>query len=422
MNLLASAVGETWHFVKGSARVVTHGSRGYWAWLLLLLVAIAVGVTAWIQQIQYGLIVTHMRDQISWGFYIGNFAFLVGLAAAAVVLVIPAYVYHWEPIREVVLLGELMAVAAIVMCILFVTIDVGRPQMIWHMLPIIGRPHFPDSLLVWDVFVLTAYFLLNYFIVTYLVYMSYRGRHYSQGFILPLVFLSIPMAISIHTVTAFLFMGLKARPFWNSAILAPRFLASAFVSGPALLVLVFLVVRRVRPVRISDEALQTIGRLLAYTMSVNLFFLGCEVFREFYSETAHAIHARFQWFGLGHGDGIAIYTWFALVAELLALLVFLVPELRRRTPLLAAGCVLAFAGVFIEKGLGLLLPGMTPDVIGEVYHYVPSLHEVLIGLGVWATGALVYTLMLKVAIAISTGEFRHRSAGETVPLPSSSRF
>ena len=283
------------------------------------------------------------------------------------------------------------------------------------MMPILGRPNFPGSLLVWDVFVLTAYFVLNYFIVTYLVFMSYRGKKYSPNFILPLVFLSIPLAVSIHTVTAFLFMGLKARPFWNSAILAPRFLASAFVSGPALLVLVFLVVRRVRPVRISDEALQTIGKLLAYTMSINLFFLGCEVFREFYAPTAHTIHAHFQWFGVEDNASIAVYTWFALTVEVLALLVFLVPELRQRTRLLASACVLAFVGVFIEKGLGLLLPGMTPDVIGEVYHYVPSLHEVLIGLGVWGIGALLYTLMVKVTTAISMGEFRHRALDPSGP-------
>jgi molybdopterin-containing oxidoreductase family membrane subunit len=407
-NLLTNVVGETWHFTKGSARVVTQGSRGYWAWILFLLIAIGAGAAALSQQLEQGLIVTNMRDPLSWGFYIGNFAFLVGLAAAAVVLVIPAYLYRWEPIREVVLLGELMAVAAIVMCILFVTIDVGRPQMIWHMLPLVGRPNFPASLLVWDVFVLTAYFLLNYFIVTYLVYMAYRGRHYSARFILPFVFVSIPLAVSIHTVTAFLFMGLKARPFWATAILAPRFLASAFVSGPALLVLVFLVLRRVRPVRIPDAALQTIGRLLAYTLSVNLFLLGSEVFREFYAATAHTVHARFQWFGLDGGHGIAVFSWFALLAQVSALLVFLIPELRRQTPLLATGCALAFAGVYIEKGLGLLLPGMTPDTIGEVYHYVPSLHELLIGLGVWGVGALLYTLMLKVAIAISMGEFHHR--------------
>jgi molybdopterin-containing oxidoreductase family membrane subunit len=409
-------LGEFWHFVKGSLRVLMRGSRGYWAWVLVLLAMIAAGGAAWWDQLHEGLIVTSMRDQVSWGFYIGNFAFLVGLAAAAVVLVIPAYIYRWEPIREVVLFGELLAVAAIVMCILFVVIDVGRPQMIWHMMPILGWPNFPASLLVWDVFVLTSYFLLNYFIVTYLVYTSYRGRHYSPRFILPLVFLSIPLAMSIHTITAFLFMGLKSRPFWSSAILAPRFLASAFVSGPALMVLVFMIVRRVRPVRISDAALQTIGKALAYTMSVNLFFLGCEVFREFYAETAHTIHARFQWFGLGDGGGIAVYTWFALAAEVVALVIFLVPALRHRTSLLATACALSFAGVFIEKGLGLLLPGMTPDVIGEVYHYVPSGHEVLVGVGVWGVGALLFTAMLKVSVAISTGEFRHRSLEDGLPI------
>ena len=408
-----SALIQFWRFVKGSVAVVSRGSRGYFTWMSLLVAVIAVGLWAYANQIQYGMITTHMRDQVSWGFYIGNFAFLVGIAAAAVVVVIPAYVYRWGPIRDVVLLGEFVAVAAIVMCIMFVTIDVGRPDRIWHMMPLLGAPNFPHSLLVWDVLVLTAYFLVNYFIVTYLVYMAYRGRKYNAAFILPIIFLSIPMAISIHTVTAFLFMGLKARPFWNSAILAPRFLASAFVSGPALLVIVFQVLRRVRPIEISDAALRKLGELLAYTMAVNLFFLGCEVFREFYSASAHVIHAEFQWWGLEESYGIVGYTWFSLVSELVAFVIFIVPELRNRIPILTIGCVLAFAGVYIEKGLGLLLPGMTPDVIGEVYHYNPSLNEILIGAGVWGVGALFFTLMVKVSSAISAGEFRYQ------PIPGS---
>jgi molybdopterin-containing oxidoreductase family membrane subunit len=402
-----------WRFVKGSAAVVSHGSRGYFAWMMLLFAVIGIGLWAYANQVQYGLITTNMRDQLSWGFYIGNFAFLVGIAAAAVVVVIPAYVYRWGPIRDVVLLGEFVAVAAIVMCMLFVTIDVGRPDRIWHMMPLLGAPNFPHSLLVWDVLVLTTYFLVNYFIVTYLVYMAYRGRKYNAAFILPIIFLSIPMAISIHTVTAFLFMGLKARPFWNSALLAPRFLASAFCSGPALLIIVFQVLRRVRPIQISDAALRKLGELLAYTMAVNLFFLGCEVFREFYSQSAHVIHAEFQWWGLEEGYGIAGYTWFALVSQLIAFVIFVVPELRNRIPILTIGCVLAFAGVYIEKGLGLLLPGMTPDVIGEVYHYNPSLNEILVGAGVWGVGALLFTLMAKVSSAISAGEFRYQ------PIPGS---
>jgi len=402
------ATAQFWYFVKGSALIVSRGSRGYFMWMLLLVAVIGAGGLAYANQASNGLITSNMRDQVSWGFYIGNFAFLVGVAAAAVMVVIPAYVYRWGPIRDVVLLGEMMAVAAIIMCILFVTVDVGRPERIWHMVPVLGTPNFPYSLLIWDILVLNAYFALNYFIVTYLVYMSYRGQKYNAVFILPIIFLSIPIAISIHTVTAFLFMGLKSRPFWNTAILAPRFISSAFVSGPSLMVLIFLVLRRVRPIEISDQAIRKLGELLAYTMVTNLFFLGCEVFREFYSQTSHVIHAEFQWFGLRNGHGIAGYTWFALVCNVSALVIFVMPELRNRIPVLAVACVLAFAGVYIEKGLGLLLPGMTPDVIGEVYRYDPSLNEVLIGAGVWGVGALCFTLMAKVATTISAGEFRYR--------------
>jgi molybdopterin-containing oxidoreductase family membrane subunit len=352
-----------------------------------------------------------MRDQVSWGFYIGNFAFLVGVAAAAVVLVIPAYVYNWAPIREVALLGELLSVAAIIMCMLFVTVDLGRPEMIWHMIPGLGNPNFPSSLLIWDILVLNSYFAINLFIVTYLLFKSYTGKKYNATFILPLIFLSIPLAACIHTVTAFLFMSLKARAFWHTAILAPRFLSSAFCSGPALLVLIFQVLRRVGRFEISDESLRKIGGLLAYAMAVNLFFLGTEVFTEFYAMSAHSIHAVFQWYGIHGQTDIAIYTWLALSCNVSALVIFMIPLLRDNIPTLSAGCSLAVGGVFIEKGMGLLLPGMTPGVLGEVYSYGPSLTEVLLGAGIWGVGALLFTLMAKVAMAITIGEFRYHPRG-----------
>ena len=399
-----------WAFVKGSVRIVTRGRPAYWIWLVALLAVAAFGVLAYANQLQNGLITSNMRDPLSWGFYIGNFAFLVGVAAAAVVLVIPAYIYEWGPLRELVLIGELMALAAIVMCILFVTVDLGAPERIWHLLPVLGLPNFPRSLLVWDILVLNAYFLVNYFIVTYLLYKAFLDRPYNASFIMPIIFLSIPLAILIHTVTAFLFMGLVARPFWHTAILAPRFLASAFCSGPALLVLIFQVLRRVGQMRLSDSALHKIGELLAYAMAVNLFFLGVEVFKEFYFETSHAVHAHLQWFGTVERSDIAIYTWAALFSNTAAFLIFVVPVLRHRLVVLSVGCALAVFGVFIEKGLGLLLPGMTPDVLGEVYTYNPSLNELMVGAGVWAIGALLFTLMVKVAMAISAGDFRYERA------------
>jgi molybdopterin-containing oxidoreductase family membrane subunit len=406
-----------WQFVLGSVGVVSRGSRSYYLWVFVLLAVIGLGGIAYLNQVEQGLITSHMRDQVSWGFYIGNFAFLVGVAAAAVVLVIPAYVYKWGPIQEVVLIGELMAVSAIVMCILFVTVDLGRPDRVWHMLPFVGHPNFPYSLLVWDILVLNSYFLLNYFVVTYLIFKSYTGQKYNAAFIMPIIFLSIPLAVSIHTVTAFLFMGLKARPFWHTAILAPRFLASAFCSGPAILLLIFLVLRRVGRMSISDTAIFKIGELLAYTMAVNLFFLGTELFTEFYAQTHHSVHAQFQWFGAHGRWDIAIYTWGAATANVVALVIFMVPLLRRRLGVLTVGAALAFAGVYIEKGMGLLLPGMTPDTLGEVYAYNPSPNEILVGAGVWAVGILVFTLMVKVATAISSGEFRHRSGWPGRPAP-----
>ena len=393
-------------FARQCLLVIVRGGAGYYAWVLLLLAVFASGVAAYSQQVTHGLIVTGMRDQLSWGFYIGNFAYLVGVAAAAVVLVIPAYVYEWKPIKEVVLFGELMAVAAIIMCLLFVNVDLGRPERFWHLLPFVGRPNFPYSMLTWDILVLSSYFALNYFVASYLVYKAYTGQRYSAKFVLPIVFLSIPLAVGIHTVTAFLFVGLKSRAFWHTAILAPRFIASAFCSGPALMVLVFQALRRSYGLPIGEAALQKIGELLAYAMAINLFFIGVEVFTDFYAPTSHSVHAQLQWFG-SHGlTDLPVYTWIALACDVTAFLIFLVPALRRRLPVLSVGCVLAAGGIYVEKGLGLLIPGMAPDMLGEFYAYRPTLVEITVGAGIWALGALLFTWMSKVAAAVVLGTMR----------------
>ena len=396
------------HFIRGSVMVVTRGSASYYAWLGGLGILIAIGLSAYGTQLAHGLITSNMRDQVSWGFYIGNFAFLVGVAAAAVVLVIPAYVYNWSPIREVVLFGELLSVAAIIMCMLFVTVDLGRPEYIWHLLPFVGTPNFPHSLLIWDILVLNIYFLINWFIVTYILFMTFNGRRYDPRVVLPIIFLSIPFAIGIHTVTAFLFMSLKSRAFWHVAILAPRFIVGAFCSGPALIFLLFRVLRKMGRISISDTALFKIGELLAFAMAVNLFLLGSEVFTEFYSRTAHTVHAEFQWFGIHGTNDVAIYTWSALILDALALVIFVIPALRNRLRILTMGCVFSFCGVYIEKGMGLMLPGMTPDTLGEVYVYAPSMIEIGVAVGIWAIGALAFTLMVKVSSAITAGELREQ--------------
>jgi len=385
-------------FVTGSVRLVARGGPAYYAWMALLLALFAWGVTAWRHQITEGLIVTNMRDQVSWAFYIGNFTFLVGVAAAAVMLVIPAYIYDWKPIKEIAIFGELLAISAIVMCMLFVLVDMGRPDRVWHLIPLIGSLNLPSSLLGWDVLVLNLYLLLNLVIVVHLLYTAYHRRPYSPRFVVPLLLFSIPAAVGIHTVTAFVYAGTAARPFWNSAILAPRFLASAFCSGPAILLILFQILRRTTSIEIKNEAIWKVAELMAYAMFLNLFLFGAEIFREYYSDTHHLIHTQYLYSGVHGHDALVPFAWLSLVCSVIAFLLFLIPATRRNFVTLNLGCLLIYSGVYIEKGMALVIPGMTPDTLGEFYEYVPTLTEVRIGAGIFAVGFLVFTILCKIAI------------------------
>ncbi len=385
-------------FIGASFYVSVKGRPSYYLWLGFLLVLVAIGVHAYADQYRNGLIRTGMRDQVSWGFYIGNFAFMVGVAAAAVVLVIPAYLYDWKPIKEIALIGELLAISAIVMCVLFVTVDVGNPLRVWHMLPIVGRPNFPRSLLAWDVVVLSAYLTLNLVIATHILFKSYRNQHYNKRFAVPLILISIPAAVGIHTVTAFLFAGLPARSYWNAAILAPRFLTSAFCSGPAIILILLQILRRTTALRVTNEALFKIAELMAYAMFINLFLFGAEIFRDYYSSTRHVVHYQYL-FGGGHygSSPIKAYAWFALASSVIAFLLFLIPRTRTNIVTLNIGAVLIYAGVYIEKGVALVVPGFAPSTLGEIYEYAPSSVELRVSMGIFGVGAILFTLMVRVA-------------------------
>ena len=387
-------------------RQIFIGSKKYYLWVGFLMFLILLGASAYLDQAKRGLIITGMRDQVSWGFYISNFTFLVGVAAAAVLLVIPAYIYNFKPIKEIVLFGELLAITAISMCLLFVMIDMGQPLRAWHILPVIGAMHFPQSLLAWDVVVLNGYLAINTFISFYVLYRLSIGKEYKMSVIGPLIILSIPWAVSIHTVTAFLYNGLSARPFWNASILAPRFLASAFCSGPAIMIILFQIIRRRSEVEIEDRAIFKIAELIAYAMGLNLFLLGAEVFKEFYSGSIHSYPIQYLYFGLHGKAALVPWIWTATILNISAFFLFLLPRTRENFTTLNMACLFVITGVYIEKGLGLVIPGFVPDTLGEIYEYAPSTPEALITIGVWAAGALIYTLLLKFAIPIYTGKLR----------------
>lgn len=391
-------------------KLILKGNKWYYAWIAFLSFFILLGIYSYIKQLNYGMILTAMRDQVSWGFYISNFTFLVGVAAAAVYLVIPAYVYNFKPIKEIVLFGELLAATAIIMSILFILVDLGRPERVWHLLPVIGKMHFPSSLLAWDVLVLNGYLVLNLFIPFYGLYMIAHNKEYNVQIIKPLIIISIPWAISIHTVTAFLYNGLSSRPFWNAAVLAPRFIASALCSGPALMLIIFQIVRKIYPkIEIDNRAIFKIAEMVAYAMGVNLFLFAAEFFKEFYSQSIHLAPMKYLYFGLNGHTNLVPWSWTALIFNVTAFILFLLPSTRKQFFTLNLACVLVIAGVYIEKGMGLVIPGFVPGTLGEIYEYTPVHLEKFITIGIWAVGALIYTMFLKFMIPIYTGEVRFLS-------------
>ena len=543
-------------FLWRCGRIAFVGDWRYYAWMGLLTVICLLGLNAYAKQFVHGLLVTGMSDEVSWGVYIANFTFLVGVAAAAVMMVIPVYIYRNEEMHDLVIFGELLAVAAILMCLAFVTVDLGRPDRFWHLIPGLGQFNFPASMLSWDVVVLNGYLLLNVHICGYLLYCRYQGKKPAAWFYIPFVFIAIVWAISIHTVTAFLYVGLGGRPFWNSAIVGPRFLASAFTAGPALIILALQVVRRVtatasaaeaarlhgnavppasraatpedfvllsrhlpelasvppqminetlagamvlelaagqvllrqgekdstaffvlqgrvvvkreeggrfriirsggpgeqfgeisglagtprlasaiaeEPSRvlrlpadslrklmktpavnkivhsrmterlmITDRALLMLRSIVQVSMLINVFLLVNEVFKEFYSGNLHVASAKYLFVGLHGHHALVPWIWTAIAFNVTAMVLLVLP-VSRSLKWLNVTCVLAIVGIWIEKGMGLVIPGFIPTPLGAMVEYSPSLNETLICFGIWAFGLLCYTIFLRMAVPILQG-------------------
>lgn len=391
-------------FILACARQALVGSRLYHGSLALAALVLAIGVQAYVHQLTEGLIVTGMNDHVTWGVYIGNFTYLVGVAAAAVMLMIPTYVFHDAHAKKVVLIAEGLAVAACAMALAFVTVDLGRPERFLYLVPLIGSLQLPQSMLAWDVVVIPGYLALNVGIPFYVLYRRYHGKELSMRALMPWVVLTMFWAIALHVVTAFLFSADIARPFWHSALLGPRFLASAFCSGPALLIMALYGMRWLAGLDVPDTVIRMLAVIVTVALQVNLVMLAAEVFNELYARTEHSSSAVYAFFGLGEANALVPWTWAAIVMEILAVVLLMVGPLRRRTSTLLLACGLVAVGVWIEKGMGLIIPGFVPSPLGEVVEYAPTWVEIRVSFGIWALGYLIFVILARVATAIERGE------------------
>ncbi len=372
------------------------GSKKYWGLLAALGVLFCIGFLYYLKQIDYGLGITGMGRDVSWGLYISQFTFLVGIAASAVTVVLPYYLHNHKVFGEITILGEFLAVSAVIMSVMFVTIDLGQPTRLFNM---ILHPT-PSSVLFWDVVVLSGYLLLN-ILIGWTVLAAERKSVPPPKWIKPLIYLSIPWAISIHTVTAFIYAGLPGRGFWLTAIMAPRFLASAFASGPALLILLGFIVRKFSKFDPGKEVFQALAKIMTYALITTVFFTLMELFTAFYSQVPeHMHHFQYLFVGLDGHTKLVPWMWASVVLAILALVLLINPATRTNEDTLCFACAAVFFALWIEKGLGLVVTGFIPSPLEAVMEYTPTMQEVIITIGIWSLGFFILTVLYKIVTSV----------------------
>ncbi len=372
------------------------GNNKYRCWIAFLLAIMGLGVISYVQQFNYGLGITGMSRDVSWGLYIAQFTFLVGVAASGVMVVLPYYLHNYKTFGKITILGEFLAVASVIMCLLFIVVDLGQPL---RLLNVLLHPT-PNSILFWDMIVLNVYLFLNV-LCGWVVLKAEKMDVPPPKWIKPFIYISIPWAVSIHTVTAFLYAGLPARHFWLTAIMAPRFLASAFAAGPALLILLCLIIKRVSKFDAGQEAIQKLVTIIVYAALINVFFVLLEFFTSYYSNIPGHMHTLdYLFFGLHGYNNLVPWMRTSSALGIIAIVMLLVPATRKRESTLSIACILLFVSLWIDKGIGLVIGGFVPNPLEQITEYYPSFQEISITLGVWATGFFVLTVLYKMALAV----------------------
>ena len=373
------------------------GRPSFYTWLAFLGGVVALGGIFYACQLFMGLRVTDLSRDVSWGFYIAQFTYMVGVAASAVMLVLPAYMHNYTKFSKIIILGEFLAIAACLVCMLFIFVDLGQPQRV---LNVILHPS-PNSVMFWDMVVLSGYLFLN-ILIGWVALECERHRVAPPKWLKPFIYISIFWAFSIHTVTAFLYAGIPGRDYWLTAIMGARFLASAFCSGPALLLLLVFAVQRLTGFDPGRDAVRMLTKIIAYAMGINIFFFGLELFTASYSQLPGLAFTKTAMFFGHEGQTIWInkWMWASVVLAVLSFVLIAFPVTRDNEKLLPYTLIMLVVATWIDKSLGLLWGGFTPTPFGGITPYAPNLVEIMVGLGVYGIGALIVSVLWKIALDV----------------------
>ena len=350
----------------------------------LLFVLAVLGAFAYGMQARDGLGVTGLSRDVPWGLYISQFTFLVGIGASAVTVLLPYYVHRQKAFARALILGEVVAVIALGQALSCILVDLGQPS---RLLNILLYPS-PSSLMFWDCLTLTGYLVLS--LVGLMAALFARGAS-SAKWVRRLALATIPWAIGIHVVTALLYAGLSARPAWMTAVLAPRFLATAFASGPALLILLAGGLSRAKVFDVGRDAIARLSVIMTYAAALSVLLAALEAFTAVYSGIPSAReHLEYLFLGLDGHVGLVVFNYLSWGLLLFALTVLLIPGLRRRAGFATVATAAILLSVLVDKGLCLVTSGFVPSPLGYVQDYQPSLPELAIVVGIYASGALVF--------------------------------
>lgn len=387
------------------ATTETHGRIA----IAMLALLAALGVVAYATQSRVGLGVTGLSRDVPWGLYIAQFTFLVGIGASAVTVLLPYYVHRQKVFGRALILGEVVAIIALAQALSCILVDLGQPRRLLNMFLYPS----PSSLMFWDCLTLTGYLVLSVVgLVTALVGRPSSARRAKWARAVALA--TIPWAIGIHVVTALLYAGLAARPAWMTAVLAPRFLATAFASGPALLILLAGLLARAKLFDVGREAIARLSVIMTYAALVSLLLAGLEAFTALYSGVPEAReHLTYLFWGLDGHAGLLVFNYLSWGLLLFALTVLLVPGLRARAGLATAATAAILVSVLVDKGLCLVTSGFVPSPLGYVSDYRPTLPEVTIVVGIYAGGAMAF-LLLRPLFSFAAASLPASSAASSV--------